>query len=48
MNTGPGDFVAHVHEGLELADGSGFVAVSAIVVYISTPVNLEFSFFVIS
>merc|ERR1712179_378049 len=24
---GPGDFVAHVHEGLELADGSGFVAV---------------------
>merc|ERR550519_2297513 len=24
---GPGDFVAHVHEGLELADASGFVAV---------------------
>ena len=25
---GPGDFVAHVHEGLELADASGFIAVS--------------------
>merc|ERR1712145_31599 len=24
---GPGDYVAHVHEGLELADASGFVAV---------------------
>jgi len=24
---GPGDFVAHAHEGLELADASGFVAV---------------------
>merc|ERR1711936_362588 len=24
---GPGDFVAHVHEGLELADASGFIAV---------------------
>ena len=28
LNTGPGDFVAHAHEGLELADASGFVAVS--------------------
>merc|ERR1712055_286338 len=24
---GPGDFVAHVHEGLELTDASGFIAV---------------------
>ena len=25
---GPGDIVAHVHEGIELADGSGYIAVS--------------------